>query len=115
MTTLSNQKLFGMFELDTACTVLYSRAELDGQNGEGIAPDLTGRALFDDSAPFSNAGELRQRINNFRSSRAQAGSFDFTCDYPDGPITVRVLLARIRERNDYDRTQSILVHIRRRL
>jgi hypothetical protein len=38
---------------------------------------------------------------------------DFTCDYEDGPLLVRVLFARIRERSETDVTKSILVHIRR--
>ncbi|HWS55333.1 MAG TPA: hypothetical protein VN228_14445 [Pyrinomonadaceae bacterium] len=108
-------KLFGMFELDAANTVLYSRVEGDG-NGSALVPppDLNGCALFGGVCHFANADELRQRINSFRSNGAQAASFDFTCEYDDGPVPVRVLLARVRERTDRDSTKSVLIHIRRR-
>ncbi len=112
--TITQPKLFGMFELDAADTVLYSRLELDGR-GDGVpAPDFRGRGLFDGGGPFANAEELRRRINSFRSNGAQADSFDFTCEYDDGPVPVRVLLARVRERSDREVTKSVLIHIRQR-
>ena len=109
--------LLGMFELDSAGTVLYSRPESGGAAATTAAPrpDLTGRNLFEEAAHFSNASELRRRVNLFRLSGAQADSFDFTCEYEDGPVPVRVLLARIRERSNYDTTKSVLVHVRRRI
>jgi hypothetical protein len=111
---LARPALCGMFELDAAGTVLYSRADADGPVG-GPAPDLTGRNFFEEAADFSNAAELRRRVNLFRASAAQADSFDFICEYDDGPAPVRILLARIRERADYDNnTSSVLIHVRRR-
>lgn len=107
--TLQRPALLGMFELDAAGTVLYSRADAPGP-----APDSAGRNFFDEAADFSNAGELRRRVNLFRASGAQADSFDFIFEYEDGPTPVRILLARIRERTDDDNHSSILIHIRRR-
>jgi hypothetical protein len=113
-TTITWPKLFGMFELDAADTVLYSRVEQVGR-GDGVpAPDLSGRGLFEGGGPFANAEELRRRINSFRSNGAQADSFDFTCEYDDGPVPVRVLLARVRERADREVTKSVLIHIRQK-
>ena len=103
-----------MFELDATNTVLYSRVEADGRGDSVAAPYLNGRALFEGVCPFANADELRQRINSFRSNGAQADSFDFTCQYADGPVSVRVLLARVRERTDRESTKSVLIHIRQR-
>lgn len=114
MTATVQQKLFGMFELDAANTVLYSRVEGAAPGGVQPSPDFNGRALFEGVCAFANAHELRQRINHFRSNGAQADSFDFTCQYDDGPVAVRVLLARVRERTDRDSTKSVLIHIRRR-
>ena len=111
--TLARPALCGMFELDAAGTVLYSRAGADGPAG-GPAPDLTGRNFFDEAADFSNAAELRRRVNLFRASDAQADSFDFVCEYDDGPVPVRILLARIRERAGSDDSSSVLIHLRRR-
>jgi hypothetical protein len=111
--TLARPALLGMFELDVAGTVLYSHADAPDP-ARGPAPDLAGRNFFDEAADFSNAGELRRRVNLFRVSGAQADSFDFTCEYEDGPAPVRILLARIRERTDHDNHSSVLIHIRRR-
>ena len=110
---MSRPALLGMFELDAAGTVLYSRADADAPT-PGPAPDLTGRNFFDEAADFANAGELRRRVGLFRAGGAQADSFDFTCEYDDGPVRVRILLARIRERTDHDNTSSVLIHVRRR-
>ncbi len=79
----------------------------------GIADDVRGRDFFSEVAPFENAEEFRQCINNFRASSRQASSINFTCRYQDGPLNVRVLLARIRERPEAHLTKSILVHIRK--
>lgn len=110
----TQQKLFGMFELDASNTVLYSRVERDGRGDASPAPDLSGSVLFEVAAPFSNAAELRQLVNHFRSNGAQSDSFDFTCQYEDGPVTVRVLLARVREHTDQHSTKSVLIHIRQK-
>ena len=106
------KKLFGLIELDEAGTVLYTRFE-----GEGAASfserNCTGRNFYTEVAPFRNVGEFLQRLDSFRQGTLAAHSMDFICEYPDGPLAVRVLLARIRERSEYDVTKSVLVHIRK--
>jgi hypothetical protein len=109
---LNQQGLFGLFELDPAGTVLYSRLEPDGAAG-GVAPDAAGLNFFDEVAPFENAEELRRRIAAFSKGEGQADSFHFTCQCDGGPQPVKVLLARIRERSNGKKTKSILVHIRK--
>jgi hypothetical protein len=109
----ATRKLFGLIELDSAGTVLYTRFEPDGTPQPGAALDYTGRNFYAEVAPFSNAARLREQIDSFRRGSQPAHSMDFTCDYEDGPLLVRVLLARIRERSRDDTTKSILVHIRR--
>jgi len=109
---LNQQKLFGLFELDPAGTVLYSRMEPEG-DANGAASDVAGRNFYDEVAPFENAEELRRRILDFTDSGRQADNFHFACLCDGGPLTVKVLLARIRERSNGSRTKSILVHIRK--
>ncbi|HEY0404157.1 MAG TPA: hypothetical protein VGC89_00410 [Pyrinomonadaceae bacterium] len=109
---LSQQKLFGLFELDPAGNVLYSRIEPDGDNN-AVAPDVAGRNFFDDVAPQESAEELRRRITVFTHSEVQADNFHFSCQCGDGPLLVKVLLARICERSNGRQTKSILVHIRK--
>lgn len=107
------QKLYGFFELDSADTVLYMRLEMDGARSFGLAPDYTGENFFTEVVPFRNVVEFRDHLDEFRQGSQPALSIDFTCDYEDGPLLVKMLLARIRERSEADVTRSILVHIRR--
>jgi hypothetical protein len=101
-------QLLGLIELDQAGMVLYARLEKDD-----VRRDLSGLNFFSEVAPFSNVEEFRRRINVFTSGREQADSFNFTCNFGDGEVLVRVLVARVRERTNGKRTKSILVHIRR--
>jgi two-component system cell cycle response regulator DivK len=105
--------LFGLIELDAEGTVLYSHVEPDAAAAGGAAPDFTGRNFFTEVAPFSNVGEFRQRLDDFSRGTLPACSMDFTCEYEGGPLAVRVLLARIRERAQLEVTKSVLVHIKR--
>jgi hypothetical protein len=114
-TTISTErKLFGMFELDSANTVIYSRFDNEGKRDGGAALDINGSSLFEVGQPFANADELRRRINSFRSNGAQADGFDFTFEYEDGPVPARVLMARVREISDRGSTKSVLIHVRQR-
>ena len=104
--------LFGLVEIDAAGTVLYSRFEGDGAAG-WPSPEVTGRNFYTEVASFQNVGEFREQLDSFSKGSQPARSMDFTCHYADGPLPVRVLLARIRERTQRDVTKSILVHIRK--
>ena len=109
---LDQQKPFGLFELDPLGTVLYSRIEPEDAALEEV-PNVAGHNFFDEVAPFENADELRRRISNFLDSDEQAENFHFTCQCATGPLPVKALLARIRERSGGEQTKSILVHIRK--
>jgi len=111
---LRQQKLFGLLELDAAGTVLYSRLEGDGPgNLDCSVADVAGHNFFSEVASFLNVVEFQQRLEIFSSSSEQANSFEFNCDYEDGAVQVRVLLARVRERSNDYRTKSLLVHIKK--
>lgn len=109
---LTGQRLFGLFELDAAGTVLYSRVETEGRAGEA-QPDVAGRNFYEEVAPFGNVEEFRSRVMQFTHGGSPADSFHFNCLYDGAAMPVRVLLARIRERTSHDRTKSVLVHIRK--
>jgi hypothetical protein len=109
--TAAARKLYGLIEIDPAGTVLYTRFE--GEAAASFAsPDPAGRNFYTEVAPFKNVGEFRQQLDDFSRGSQPAHSIDFTCHYADGPLPVRILLARIRERTERDVTKSILVHIR---
>jgi hypothetical protein len=109
---LLQQKLFGLLELDAAGTVLYSRLECDNRLDNSTV-DVAGLNFFSEVAPFLNVEEFHQRLETFNRSTEQANSFLFNCDYEDGTVPVRVLLARICERTNGDHTKSLLVHIKK--
>lgn len=107
------ERLYGLVELDAAGTVLYTRFESDGTPSNGRAPDYAGLNFYTQVAPFTNVAQFKNRLDDFTRGSQPAHSMDFTCEYEDGPVLVRVLFARIRERSRADTTKSVLVHIRR--
>ena len=109
---IASHRFFGLLELGADGTVLFSRNESDG----GVrlpATGITGRNFFSEVSSFLNVGEFRECLDDFRLSPQQTNSFLFICQYEDGPVRVKVLLARVRERSEHDVTKSILVHIRK--
>jgi len=112
---MEREKLFGLLELDTDGTVLYSRID----NGENVrdlnASGIRGLNFYTEVAPFKNAKEFQECLEDFQLSHQQASTIDFICQYEDGPLKVRVLMARIREYSGPNTTKSILVHFRKAL
>ncbi|HEU4594248.1 MAG TPA: hypothetical protein VFS10_03685 [Pyrinomonadaceae bacterium] len=109
---LTGEELLGLFELDEAGTVLYSRTEPDGEPG-GTGPDMSGRNFYDEVVPFENVAEFRRLVTEFTRGASPADSFKFDCRYEGCVHPVKVLLARICEHMNHDRTKSVLVHIRK--
>lgn len=109
---IASQKFFGLLELDADGTVLYSRIER-GADWQHPAHNITGRNFYSDVAPFRNVEEFHQCLDNFSRGSQPANTIPFTCQYEDGPVLVKVLLARVRERSEHDLNKSILVHIRK--
>ena len=105
-------KFYGLLELDTNDTVLYSRAE--GDDGVERPPDdLVGRNFYASVTQFRNVEDFRELLARFVRSRDRAGGFSFVCEYADGDVPVKVLLANIRELTDNRHTSAILLHIRK--
>ena len=107
----TKQKFFGLVELDTDGTVLYSRNETSW--GHNYIDNVTGRNFFSEVAPFLNVTAFRQCVDSFNRSSQQADSVAFTCEYEDGPVAVRLLMARVSEESSRDVTKSILIHVRK--
>lgn len=108
---LMEKKLFGLFELDPAGTVLYCRMEPDGKPA-GAKPDMVGRNFYEEVAPFENVEEFRHRVMQFTQGASAADNFNFDCQYEGCALPVKVLLARIHGGANNNRTKSVLVHIR---
>ena len=108
----AGNNFLGIVELDHAGTVLYSR--LDGDAGKAAAADICGSNYYTEVAPFANVAEFRERLSRFAAGGSAAESFTFDCRCHDGRVVpVRVLLARMRQRADGSRTESVLMHIRK--
>ena len=106
---LAPRKLFGLLELDPRGTVIFSKFE--GEEKLAGAVDVVGRNFFSEVATFLNVAEFRQRFETFDSKPEPSSSFTFNCDYEDGAVPVRVLLARLREDTKYP--ESVLVYIKK--
>ena len=106
---LAQQKLFGLLELDPQGTVVFSK--LEGDEKLPGTSDIVGRNFFSEVATFLNVAEFRERFETFDSKPEPSNSFMFNCDYEDGAVPVKVLLARLREDTQYP--GSVLVYIKK--
>ena len=106
---LATQRLFGLLELDRCGTVIFSKLEGD-EKLAGVV-DVVGRNFFSEVATFLNVADFRQRFETFDNNREPSSSFMFNCDYGDGAVPVKVLLARLREDTKYP--GSVLVYIKK--
>ena len=106
---LATQKLFGLLELDQRGTVIFSKLEADEKLA--TAAEVVGRNFFSEVATFLNVAEFRQRFETFDSNPEPSSSFMFNCDYEDGAVPVRILLARLKEDTKYP--GSVLVYIKK--
>jgi hypothetical protein len=103
-----SKNLVGLFELDDSGKVLYS--SLEAADGSTVRSDpLEGFNLFADLMEFSNIQAFQQQFDHFRTAKHLTHSFDFTCEYADGPTTVRVLMARLTKAQDQ---RTFLMHLR---
>lgn len=113
-TTLqSEQILYGLFELDPAGTVLYSRMETEGEARAARGADISGLNFYEQVASFENVEEFRQRVTQFTRGTSPADNFTFDCLYEGRALSIKVLLARMLERLEQNRAKSVLVHIRK--
>jgi photoactive yellow protein len=103
----------GVFELDTAGTVMYSRVN-PNVNAASFTPssDLVGRNFFDEVAPFKNIEEFRRRFRHFARGSDSAEKFTFTCQFEEHPAEMKVMLTRISEREFDEDKKLIIVDIR---
>src|SRR5262245_18581649 len=87
-------KLMGLCELDEEGKVLYS--SLESINGYLYRETrLDGANFFDEIVPFVNKDDFQRRFDMFRMAETRACTFGFTCEYPDGPFSVKVVMARL--------------------
>ncbi len=105
-------KIYGLFELDLAGTVLYSR--IDARNSSVNLPaNLIGLNFFDEIAPFGKTEELRRRFRYFAKGADSADKFTFTDYSGECSSEVKVMLTQISEREYNGSEKFIIVDIRK--
>lgn len=101
----------GLLEMDYSGTILYYERERDGASG-GDAPDLVGRNLFTDVTPVSCSPDFRRLVKGFCDGHAPNASFQCAVRIGDRDLPVRVLLARLHEKSQAGRRDSVIVQIK---
>ncbi len=109
---LTSQELFGLFELDSAGTVLYSRVRENNQllNSK---PDRVGQNYFEEIAPFENINEFRRRFTNFVKSRSSSESFTFDCRFQEAVVSVKVMMSGAFEVSSSEPANIVILDIRK--
>lgn len=106
----STARIFGLFELDTAGTVMYSKVD-PHTSSVNPATSLIGRNFFDELASFENVAEIHQRFRYFAKGSDAAEKFTFTYLYERQPVAVKVMLMQISQREYDERGKVIIVDI----
>ncbi len=113
MTNVSSGNM-GLFELDTAGTVMYSRVNpgVYAASTTAAPSDFVGRNFFEEVALFKDAEEFRRRFRHFACGSDSAEKFTFTCQFEERPAEMKVMLTRISEREFDEDKKLIIVDIR---
>lgn len=105
--------IYGLFELDSAGTVKYSKIESPGDASRNGRKEFIGLNFFDEVAPFKNVDEFRRRFRYFAKSSDSAEKFNFICQFDEQPLEVKVMLTQICEREFDPATKLFIVDIRK--
>lgn len=106
------EELYGLFELDAAGTILYSRIR---QNNQliNIRPEWIGQNYFKEIAPFENTHEFQLRFINFAKGRQTVESFIFNCRCRGTDVPVKVMMASAYEAGCGKPANIIILDIRK--
>lgn len=113
--SLSNstpEEAFGLFELDSDGTVLYSRVRHNNQL-INAKPDWVGQNYFEEIAPFENVKEFRHRFVNFVKGRQTAECFNFNCRLQGQDVPVKVMMAGAYEVGCETPSNIVILDIRK--
>ncbi len=112
ISNLTSHSLFGLFEVDSSGTILYSKIE-SGGIFDNRKTALNGLNFYDEVLPFKNVDEFRRRLDYFVVGGEAVGNFNFNCQFDDGSQQVKVRLVRVSEREFDGRAKLTIVDIRR--
>jgi hypothetical protein len=98
---------FGLFELSSDGTVLYSRAAYNGHGGMQPAETI-GLDFFREVAAFTNKEDLRHHFRSFVVGSKPVDSFGFECEYGEISVRTKITMTRGHETAD-EHTASIVI------
>jgi hypothetical protein len=105
-------EVFGLFELDDAGNVLYSRAHQPERRDSDSAAAI-GQDFFREVAKFENREDLRNHFRRFVASRSPADNFRFECLFGDRRIRTRISMIRGHESDAVHTSGIVIMDIRR--
>ena len=102
---LSNE-IFGLFELDDAGNVRYSRSHTGGDLRSMIGQNFFD--LFD----IQNSHDLRRHFKQFIDSHDAAKSFEFDCSHDETIVKAKVVMTRAFQTDDFPPESIVMLDIR---
>lgn len=99
------EQIFGIYELDNAGTILYSRP-YETPPPSVARPSIVGQNFFDEVTDGENAECLRRHFKTFLSSRRSVDSFVFEDAVR---VKTRVLMTRGHETQEHDPAAGIVI------
>ena len=109
--TFSKEELFGLFELDDAGVVRYSRPVFSVRQNDGEDP-LIGQNFFE-HALFGNIDDLHRHFKRFVYSHRGAESFTLDCLFETETIKAKVLMTRAFETELFPASNVVMLDIRK--
>ena len=109
---LSAKDLGGLFELDTEGTVVYSRLRKNKDWYE-TEPGVVGCNFFDEIAQFENVEDFRRRFRYFVKGQNTIENFNFDFRFQENAVPMRVMLVRVSENGQNERSDLVIVDIRK--
>jgi hypothetical protein len=108
------EQIFGIYELDTAGTILYLRPH---ENNPPMAADrsIVGRNFFEAIEVSENAGWVRDHIKNFMSGQVSVDSFIFEGFDETAPVKTRILMTRGHETRDDALCAIVIMDIKKHI
>lgn len=107
-------QLFGLFELDDAGTILYSRPCESGEPREN-GHSIVGQNFFEEMGPIENGHFLRRHFKNFLESKRSVDSFIFQGFYARAPVKAKILMTRGHETHHNPPAGIVIMDIKRHI
>ncbi len=106
-----NGEVFGLYELASDGTVLYSRARA-GEVLREPTQGMVGRDFFRDVAGFENKEDLRHHFRRFIHGDQSVNAFTFDCLYGADVVKAKIFMTRAYESNDENAGTIVILDIR---